>query len=114
MSVQQDVYAALSQLLKRADLGSIVTCDLTSSVKTIRFNCGLQIVYAVHRQNVVNFPMAFADSDYSASVSFWEGNAHEGYASEYCFSDKTTSSINVKGTNNGGRYRDLLCVGRWK
>lgn len=114
MSVQSEVLAALSEILGRADLGGIAYCDLTSTVKTIRFNCGLQVVFSYQRQNTVTFPLAFYNTYYAAAVSFWSGNNHEGYASEYCFQDKKTTSINVKGTGNGGLYRDLICIGRWK
>lgn len=37
MSVQSEVLATLSEILDRADLGGIAYCDLTSTVKTIRF-----------------------------------------------------------------------------
>lgn len=114
MSVQSEVLAALSEILDRADLGGIAYCDLTSAVKTIRFNCGLQVVFSYKRQNTVTFPLAFYNAYYAAAVSFWDGNSHGGYASEYCFSDKKTTSINVNGSGNGGLYRDLICIGRWK
>lgn len=114
MSVQSEVLATLSEILDRADLGGIAYCDLTSTVKTIRFNCGLQVVFSYQRQNTVTFPLALYNTYYAAAVIFWSGNAHEGYASEYCFADKKTTSINVKGTGNGGLYRDLICIGRWK
>lgn len=102
MSVQSEVLAALSEILDRADLGDIAYCDLTSAVKTIRFNCGLQVVFSYKRQNTVTFPLAFYNAYYAAAVSFWNGNNHGGYASEYCFQDKKTTSINVKGTGNAG------------
>lgn len=114
MSVQSEVLATLSEILDRADLGGIAYCDLTSTVKTIRFNCGLQVVFSYQRQNTVTFPLALYNTYYAAAVIFWSGNAYEGYASEYCFADKKTTSINVKGTGNGGLYRDLICIGRWK
>ena len=94
--------------------GAIVSSDLISTIKYVRFSNGLQIVFVQHVQSVVTFPVQFLDANYSAAVSFWEGSAHEGYASEYCLRDKQTSSINVGGTGNGGRYRDLICIGRWK
>lgn len=88
--------------------------DLKSDIKYVRFDNGLQIIYAQQKQNTVTFPVAFIDANYTASVSFWSGANHGGYASEYCFTDKKTTSINVKGSSNGGLYRDLLCIGRWK
>lgn len=114
MSVQSEVLAALREILDREKLGVIAYCDLTSAVKTIRFNCGLQVVFSYQRQNTVTFPLSFYNTNYAAAVSFWSGNNHGGYASEYCFADKKTTSINVKGTGNGGLYRDLICIGRWK